>query len=146
MKVLLPLVLMLLTVQEQWFEIMKADLDQKRPEMHLDERLMKAADFKARLIAETGIIDHCINGYCPNRMIKDFGCKTKYGDDGNQVESITVGHKFVSDAYYSLKNSPSHRDHILGENFFKEQDEIGIRYYEYGNNYYYVFISANCEE
>lgn len=147
MKIFIPLILFLATTQEYIFFVWSQDIEQQRPVMHLDQRLVDAANYKAQLLAETGIWAHCINGYCPNRMIKDFGCATKHGDDGNQVESVLIGEQFPGNAVQRLKDSPSHRIHILGlDDTFKYQDEIGVGYYEYQNNYYYVFISANCEE
>lgn len=147
MKIFLPLILFLVSTQEQIYLLWSTDLEQQRPAMHLDQRLVDAANFKARLLAETGKWTHCIDGYCPNKMIKDFGCKVSFDDKGNQVESLLIGEQFPGNAVERLKNSPSHRIHILGlDPEFKQQDEIGVGYYEYENNYYYVFISANCEE
>lgn len=146
MKIYLPLVIMMLTVQMLGVEIWSNDIDQQRPVMHVDNRLMAAADYKARLIAESGKVAHCIDNYCPNEMIEDFGCKTGYSENSNFVESIAVGDRKITDAYLRLKNSPAHRPHILGLGFFNSQDEIGVGYYEFNNNYYYVFISANCLE
>lgn len=146
MNLFLPMIIMLLTIQEQGFTVWSQDIEQNRPVMHMDERLVNAANFKAQLMAETGIIAHCIDGYCPNEMIRDFGCKTIHGDDGNSVESIAVGFSTVGAAYQALNDSPAHRLHILGLDMFESQDEIGVGYYEFNNNYYYVFISANCLE
>ncbi len=146
MKLFLPMIIMLLTIQEQGFTVWSQDIEQQRPVMHMDQRLVDAANFKAELLAETGVLSHCIDGYCPNEMIRDFGCKTIYGDDGNQVESFAIGFRNVTEAYEGLKRSPAHRLHMLGLDMFESQDEIGVGYYEFNNNYYYVFISANCLE
>ncbi len=146
MKMFLPMIFMLLTIQEQGFTVWSQDIEQNRPVMRIDERLMNAANFKAQLMAKTGIIAHCVDDYCPNKMVREFGCKTEYGDDGNQVESLAVGFSNVTNAYEALRESPLHRPHILGIDFFESQDEVGVGYYEYENNYYYVFISANCLE
>jgi len=142
--IFLPMVLMMFTIQEQGFHIWQNDINQNRPVMHLDERLVNAANYKAKLIAETGIIAHCVNGYCSNQLVHDFGCKTEYAGNSNQVESISVGVSTMAEAYESLRRSPSHQPHILGLDMFSAQDEIGVGYYEFQNNYYYVFLSANC--
>jgi len=146
MKLMLPLILMLLSVQQQGYEVWSADIEQQRPVMRLDERLVNAANYKAKLMAETGIVAHCINGYCSNKLAADFGCKTGFADNGNQIESIAVGSQTVTDAYERLRNSAAHHDHLLGIGFFNNQDEVGVGYYEHNNNYFYVFISANCLE
>lgn len=147
MKIFLALILFLVTKQEQVFYVWRDDIEQQRPIMVLDERLTNAANYKAQLLAESGIIAHCINGYCPNQMIKDFGCLTDYKDMANDVESILIGERNPADVINHFRNSPEHRVHIFGEeDRFKYQDDIGVGYYEKNNNFYYVFISAHCKE
>lgn len=145
MKIFLPLILFLVSTQEQIFFIWSHDLEQQRPVMTLDKRLVNAANHKAKLLAETGIWAHCIDEYCPNQMIREFGCNTGLLDKANNVESIVIGEQNPANTIERLKNSQGHRNHILGlEDIYRNQDEIGVGYYEYNNNYYYVFISANC--
>lgn len=114
---------------------------QQRKTLQYSTCLQQSADVKARLLLETGIISHTINGIAPNALARSYcsNLATEYEDNKNYIESLVVGAKEADTAFNSLMNSPKHKEHLMGESdFYKEQQWYAVGYYEYANNYAYV--------
>ena len=142
-KFFLPIILFL-TVQIHGFNIWSHDTRQIRPELIFSQNLQNAANFKAQLLLTSGVYAHCIENYCPNKMIKDFGCKNDYNDNTNYVESFLIGPVDMDKAYSLLLLSPSHRAHLLGEGWFSTQNYGAVGFYTKDSNNAYVFLAASC--
>lgn len=91
------------------------------------------AETKAKDMAERGLVSHFLGG-SPNTRIRDAGLTLPdyYGDAmSNQVEALAGGYTTAEDVWYALKGSTSHRQHLLAElPFYQEQDQIGIAFYK----------------
>ena len=91
------------------------------------------AETKAKDMAERGLVSHFLGG-SPNTRIRDAGLALPdyYGDAmSNQVEALAGGYTTAEDVWYALKGSTSHRQHLLAElPFYQEQDQIGIAFYK----------------
>lgn len=142
----LPLIILTVSIQLHGYYIWSMDVDQQRPVVMHSEELQNAADYKAHLLLVTGIIEHCIDGYCPNEMIEDFGCHAGLEPDKNYVESLIVGTPDFNEAYRRLKESPAHHNHMVGGEGYTDQKDMAVGYAELNNNYAFVFISANCKD
>lgn len=123
------------------------DSDNERPIMVRHDGLQKAADYKAKyLYYNYDKIPHCMstekdNYYCPNEMIKDFGCNTTYPDNYNYIESLAKGTRYLPDIFKFFKQSPAHEPHINGKTLFHNgQTDIAVGNYED----VWVFLSATC--
>jgi len=113
-------------------KLIKNDNVQKRTHIRCNRLLTKAAEAKAKKMAEFGLVAHNLGG-SPNSRLREAGYKLPehYGDkfNSNQVEAIAGGYSTASDVWKAFKRSKGHRTHLLGEHeFYQEQDEIGIAF------------------
>jgi uncharacterized protein YkwD len=112
--------------------LIKADKDQKRPNIRCNRILTIAAEAKAKKMADFGLVIHNLGG-SPNSRLREAGYELPkhYGNEfnSNQVEAIAGGYSNVSDVWDAFKRSKTHRTHLLGEHeFYLEQDEIGVAF------------------
>lgn len=109
------------------------DKGQKRKLLQCNPTLVEIAEIKAKDMAERGLVSHFLGG-SPNTRIRNAGLTLPeyYGDAmSNQVEALAGGYITADDVWYALKTSTSHRQHLLGElPFYEEQDQIGIAFYK----------------
>lgn len=141
LTIFIPMVLFTVSPEHASLTLWQSDIEQQRTVMNHNENLQRAASYKARLIYETGVVSHCINGYCPNKMIHDFGCDNNYEDNANYVESLAIGSTKPGVVYQALKDSKPHYSHIVGNGFYNNQSEVAIGVYED----VFVFISSVCD-
>ncbi len=104
---------------------------QQRATVHCNALLSKVAAEKAREMANNGLVVHNLGG-SPNQRLRDAGyaLPAYYGNVmSNQVEAIAGGYSSAEDVWYAFKHSHSHRQHLLGEHpFYQEQDELGVAF------------------
>jgi len=109
------------------------DKGQQRSVLKCNPTLVMLAETKAKDMAERGLVSHFLGG-SPNTRIRDAGLALPdyYGDAmSNQVEALAGGYTTAEDVWYALKGSTSHRQHLLAElPFYQEQDQIGIAFYK----------------
>ena len=109
------------------------DKGQKRRVLQCNTTLVKLAEEKAKDMAERGLVSHFLGG-SPNSRIRNAGLilPDYYGDAmSNQVEALAGGYITADDVWHGLKKSTSHRQHLLGElPFYEEQDQIGIAFHK----------------
>ena len=109
------------------------DKGQQRLVLKCNPTLVMLAETKAKDMAERGLVSHFLGG-SPNTRIRDAGLTLPdyYGDAmSNQVEALAGGYTTAEDVWYALKGSTSHRQHLLAElPFYQEQDQIGIAFYK----------------
>jgi len=107
------------------------DKGQQRLVLKCNPTLVMLAETKAKDMA--GLVSHFLGG-SPNTRIRDAGLTLPdyYGDAmSNQVEALAGGYTTAEDVWYALKGSTSHRQHLLAElPFYQEQDQIGIAFYK----------------
>ena len=109
------------------------DKNQQRSVLKCNPTLVMLAETKAKDMAERGLVSHFLGG-SPNTRIRNAGLTLPeyYGDAmSNQVEALAGGYITADDVWYALKTSTSHRQHLLAElPFYQEQDQIGIAFYK----------------
>ena len=109
------------------------DKGQQRKVLTCNPILVTLAEEKTKDMAERGLVSHFLGG-SPNTRIRDAGLALPdyYGDAmSNQVEALAGGYTTAEDVWYALKGSTSHRQHLLAElPFYQEQDQIGIAFYK----------------
>lgn len=111
-------------------KLIKEDQGQKRVSIRCNKILAEVAQAKAKAMSERGIVSHNLDG-SPNSRLREANYKLPdyYGVNfnSNQVEAIAGGYSDAEDVWYAFKNSKGHREHLLGElEFYQEQDEIGV--------------------
>lgn len=144
-----------------------AELMIKHPEqgrggssMRCDDILQREAMHKAKLLSQSAVFGHVINGYGPNYSVQHAGMyegdddvyllPAYYGDIEdkalNFIESVSSGQSSAAVAFEDLLNSAGHRDHILGlTEFWSEQKDYGIGYHYDANSvykHYWVILTA----
>lgn len=106
------------------------DPGQKRVNPHCDNRLVRAAQFRADDMVNRQYFSHITNGsLSPNEVARLYGCNLPddYQLFDNQIESIALNQPDASSVWRDWKNSPGHRTHVLGEiDFFREQTSYGF--------------------
>jgi hypothetical protein len=111
-------------------KLISTDKEQKRTNIRCNILLTRAAEAKAKKMAEYGLVVHNLGG-SPNARLEKIGYKLPkhYGVEfnSNQVEAIAGGYSDAIDVWDAFKRSKGHRTHLLGEHeLYLEQDEIGI--------------------
>lgn len=113
--------------------LIATDKNQQRPILVCHPTLVKLAEEKAKDMASRGLVSHFLGG-SPNSRIRDAGLVLPdyYGDAmSNQVEALAGGYINAEDVWYALQTSTSHRQHLLAEvPFYQEQDQIGVGFYK----------------
>lgn len=130
--------------------------DQGRNPMICDPILARVARERAADMANRNYFGHVNpDGYGPNYMVRQGGYDLPdlYGNDPkqNMVESIAMGFELTTgDMVWNKvwKDSPVHREHLLGLNsFYAGQQRYGIGHYVRVNGdeitNYWVFIAAH---
>lgn len=105
---------------------------QKRAVIKCNKLLAIAAHEKAETMAKAGKISHTINHITANEFLRkhDIFLPTNYEFFGNQVEAIQGGEVTARDAFDYFMTSHSHKEHLLGENaFYQQQNQIGVSYF-----------------
>ncbi len=113
-------------------KLISTDREQKRKNIRCNILLTRAAEAKAKKMAEFGLVVHNLGG-SPNMRLEEIGYKLPkhYGVvfDSNQVEAIAGGYSDAREVWDGFKRSKGHRTHLLGEHeFYVEQDEIGVAF------------------
>ena len=123
---------------------------QQHADLVCNSKLAKAANAKAKIMAENKRVDHFLNHQSPNQLLRSYGLKLPsiYEAIGNQVEAISGGMKSAQSAYDHFLSSPPHKAHLLGENdFYKSQNEIAVGYYydfyTPHEHYWVVYVTAS---
>lgn len=109
---------------------------QQRNDLEIDCKLCEAARYKAKLMYETGVYAHVVDGIGPNTMVHGFdfnlanGYNKGVSSKANNVESIHASPATPQAAFDSWLTSEAHRRHILGDHsFYRKQNCIGVGYY-----------------
>jgi len=129
------------------------DSRQQRKVLLCNPTLVALAEDKAKDMADRGLVSHFLGG-SPNTRIRNAGLTLPeyYGDAmSNQVEALAGGYITADDVWYALKTSTSHRQHLLGElPFYEEQDQIGIGFYkDYSTphvEYWAIYLTKLADE
>jgi len=126
-----------------------ADNDQKRVAPYCDERLVRAAEYRARDMAYRAYFAHeDADGHGPNYWVEQFGCAlpSYYPRDGNTVESIALNQRNAFDTWQSWKNSPKHKEHVEGNHpFYAAQRAYGIGYANGWGEMRVIITTPPCE-
>lgn len=144
MKIYIPMVIVAVSLQILLLGIIQNSEGQTRQLEH-NVYLQNAAEYKAHMLLETKDYSHCINGYCSNEMVKDFGCNVDLPDNANNVESFVIGtgtYEFLIDAL--LKSEP-HRNHLLGIGWYKDSHDAAVGVYTLNGITAIVVLIANCQ-
>lgn len=116
---------------KQLARLIITDPQQQRAAIRCNTLLSKVAADKAREMASNGLVVHNLGG-SPNQRLRDAGyaLPVYYSNVmSNQVEAIAGGYSSAEDVWYAFKHSHSHRQHLLGEHpFYQEQDELGVAF------------------
>lgn len=133
--------------------------DQNRNPMACDPILTRVARERAADMANRDYFSHVNpDGYGPNHLVQQAGydLPDMYGNDpaANMVESIAMGYELTTGQKaweVTWKDSPVHREHLLGLNsFYAGQQRYGIGHYlgvkDGHPTNYWVFISAHPPE
>jgi hypothetical protein len=128
------------------------DSRQERVVMRCNPALTRAAENRAKNLADNAYFAHCdLTGKCANQYAREAGCRLPdyYTKNGNNIESLVAGPADWLIAYRALSNSPAHAEHLFGRlPFFREQMDYGIAsIHQEGSLYghYYVYLIAICE-
>lgn len=138
-----------LDLGKEFYRLLLADSRQQRRMLLWDTRLAIAAQRRAAAQFGDGLSHYDVNGVGPNAyaMYAGFVLPAYYADNGNQIESLTAGTSNPQAAFESLARSPSHKVHIFGENdFFREQDRIGISIVELSLKYRFYWSVLIAKE
>lgn len=109
--------------------ILLADWQQrKHPQVNL--LLMKAAQKKADDMVAKNYFGHTSpDGITANENVRSVGFVLPdwYPEEGNNVESIAIGHSNPASVVQGWLNSPNHRVHVAGEiDFYRNQNQVGV--------------------
>ncbi len=126
--------------------LMITDRVQQRQSAHCDERVTMVAQMRADDMVRTERFSHTdLNGHGANFYLAQLGClPTRYPQDGNSVESITLNYHTPQAAWNALVSSKGHRPHVLGMHpFFAAQVSVGVGYAE--SEWGKVFVVVSTE-
>jgi uncharacterized protein YkwD len=127
------------------------DPGQQRTTLTCNPILAAVARARATDMANRNYFDHTNpDGFGPNYLVQSAGYVLpsyySQNQNGNNVESIAAGQQTTQDVWTGLMGSPSHRDHLLGQNtFYAEQIDYGIGYASKEGStyvYYWVILTA----
>jgi uncharacterized protein YkwD len=113
---------------------MTTDSGQQRTTMNKNDILMRVAQRRANDMIARSYFSHVDpDGYGANHHLREagFDLHSSYdtGDADNNVESIGTGTNSSATMWSTWMNSPGHKQHILGETqFFEDQTEYGVGY------------------
>jgi hypothetical protein len=106
------------------------DPGQKRKDPHCDNRLVRAAQFRADDMVSLHYFSHLSpSGHSPHFYVTMFGCRLPdyYLAEGNYIESLAMNQASAADVWRDWLASPGHRRHVLGEEgTFVEQTSYGV--------------------
>lgn len=106
------------------------DPGQKRVNPHCDNRLVRAAQFRADDMVSSHYFSHLSpSGHSPHFYVTMFGCRLPdyYLEEGNYIESLAMNQASAADVWRDWLASPGHRRHVLGEvGTFVEQTSYGF--------------------
>ena len=130
----------------EFFELLKNDPDQERPQLLWSWELSAIASARAKEIALSGLWSHCnVDGtYCANDSVIDGGIQLpeNYTRGRNDVESLVAGSPNVSVMFEALKNSSGHNPHMMGVGeHFRLQNWCGVGLYQDANTRYGWYYS-----
>ena len=135
-------------------DLIKNDKEQKRTFIRCNKILTKAAEAKAKKMAEFGLVVHNLGG-SPNSRLRNvhYELPDYYGNNfnSNQVEAIAGGYSNAETVWDAFKRSKAHRTHLLGDiDFYKEQDEIGVAFIKKWESphveYWVVYLTKGYEK
>jgi uncharacterized protein YkwD len=140
--------------EQQFFDLMKANPEQKRPTLVCNAILAQVARARAQDMADRNYFSHVNpDGYGPNYLVTAAGYTLpafySQSSNGNNIESIAAGYANDQAAWDALLSSEHHRTHVLGlDSFYAEQTDIGIGYVSVDNSEYvryWVIITAKSQ-
>lgn len=118
---------------------------QQRTEIRCDQRLIRAAQWRAEAQRDEGWWAHTSpSGETPNALVRrfEFLLPSEYNSK-NQVESIGFGFGTAASVLDAFRRSEGHRRHIEGEDWFSRQNRIGVGTCEGGSlGVYWVVLIA----
>lgn len=108
------------------------DQSQQRTHIVCHPLLAQAAEDKARIMADYGMVRHNLGG-SPNSRLLDIGFpipRVYSGVMGNQVEAVAGGYSTAKSVWNAFKDSTAHRTHLLGEiEFYRDQQYLGVGFF-----------------
>lgn len=100
------------------------------PPLAINDHLASAAGFRADEMARYDYFAHQspITGLWPNKIARNHGYRLPYywPDAANNIESIHRGNPTILGVLQSFVNSPTHRNHVMGQGWFGTHEEIGV--------------------
>lgn len=114
------------------FALMVADPLQKRPVCVWDSRLAQAAQAHCEDMVRRGYFSHeSPDGVWPNKRARlaGYALVDWYKDDHNNIESIGGGYATAGEVWDGWLKSPLHRLHVLGEESYVNQVNVGTGYF-----------------
>lgn len=141
-------------VEYELYSLIVDDPRQERGDLVCDERLVRAAQDKAKAVAQQGRISHTVDGVSANRNVENHGYRLPkwygQGPDANNVESLAAGYFTPATVLEGWRGSESHRKHIFGEgDFYAGQSRIGVGHVYHvapnGLAHWWVVLTAHKE-
>jgi hypothetical protein len=113
------------------YDTMRHDPLQKRPTCVWSVPLAHAAQSHCEDMVRRGYFSHTSpEGIWPNKRARLAGYKlADFEDDKNNIESIGGGYKTVDEVWTGWLFSPLHRLHVLGEESYASQVNVGTGYF-----------------
>ncbi len=100
------------------------------PPLAIDASLAASADFKAAEMSEYHYFSHQspVTDVWPNELARGYGypLPTWWDGNANYIESLHAGSPVPADVLQSFVNSPSHRVHVMGQEWFATHLNIGV--------------------
>jgi len=100
------------------------------PPLAINPSLAASADFKAAEMSSYGYFSHQspVTDMWPNQLARDNGYPLPgwWDGDANYIESLHAGSPVPADVLQSFVNSPSHRVHVMGQEWFGTHYDIGV--------------------
>jgi serralysin len=100
------------------------------PPLAPSDTLADAAGFRSDEMAQGNYFDHQspITGDWPNAVARDYGylLPAYWPDQANSIESIHRGNPTLLGVLQSFVDSPTHRNHLMGQGWFATHREIGV--------------------
>ncbi|MDY6926739.1 MAG: CAP domain-containing protein [Pseudomonadota bacterium] len=133
--------------------LIQHDPGQQRQRIQCHPLLAQAAEDKARIMADYGMVRHNLGG-SPNTRLRDIGFPLpRYysGLMGNQVEAVAGGYRTPASVWKAFKSSEDHRLHLLGElDFYREQEYMGVGFFSDPQSphieYWVVYLTKAADE
>ncbi len=126
--------------------------NQKRTQLHCNDKLNEIALIKANLLKSEKDISHTVGHTFPNQLLRKHGYKLskRYPVLSNQVEAIAGGEPSTQVAFKDFLDSEAHRVLLMADHaYFWQQNEMGVAYvYDKNTPYehYWVVIFGDQDK